>query len=95
MGLGTKVRNLALWLFAKGFVGDIKKGEYGNLLKRLWDALDGKKTWIGLIATHLPQLVDLVAQVIHEGGASPAAFLRIAGTLSVIVGVLHRLVKGE
>jgi len=95
VGLGTKLRNAALRLFLKGVARDIQKGEYGTVLKNLWDALDGKKTWLGLIVTFSPEFIRLIAEVITAGGGSPDMFVRIGGTFVVVVGALHKLVKGE
>jgi hypothetical protein len=95
MGLGTKLRNTLIRRFVSGLVKDVRKGEYGQMLKSLWDMLDGRKTWLGLITYFLPQFVDLIARVIEAGGGSPTTFMRIAGLVGVIVGALHKLVKDE
>ena len=95
MGLGTKARNLALRIFLRGLINDVKKGEYGMGAQAIWRALDGKKTWLGLLAAFLPQAVDLVAKVIVAGGGSADQFVRIGGSAMVIVGAAHKLLKGE
>jgi len=95
MSLATKLRNALIRRFVSGLVNDLRKGEYGPMLKSLWAMLDGRKTWLGLIATFLPQFVELIAKVIEAGGASPSTFVRIAGVLTVILGALHKLAKNE
>lgn len=95
MSLFGKVRSAAVGFFVKRFVRGIAKGEHGMFLKRIWDALSGKKTWVGLVATFLPQFVELVTQLIVAGGGSPDKFVQLAGVVTVIVGSLHKLLKGE
>jgi hypothetical protein len=95
MGLGTTLRNVLIQRFVSGLVKDIRKGEYGQMLQTLWQILNGRKTWLGLVVTFLPQFVDLISQVIHAGGGSPTMFLKIAGILGVILGALHKLAKNE
>jgi hypothetical protein len=43
----------------------------------------------------LPQFVSLVAELIRAGGGSPNKFIELAGVVTVIVGSLHKLLKGE
>jgi hypothetical protein len=95
MSLIGKLKQAALGFVLKRVVRQVAKGEYGMFLKNLWTALSGKKTWVGLIATFLPQFVSLVAELIRAGGGSPNKFLELAGVVTVIVGSLHKLLKGE
>ena len=95
MSVFGKVKNAAVAFVVKRFLRGVAKGEHGMFLKKLWDALSGKKTWVGLVATFLPQFVSLVADLIRAGGGSPDKFMQLAGVLTVIVGSLHKLLKGE
>jgi hypothetical protein len=95
MSLIGKVKSAAVAFFLKRFLRGVAKGEHGMFLKRIWDWLSGRKTWIGLVATFLPQFVTLVADLIRAGGGSPDKFLQLAGVITVIVGSLHKLIKGE
>jgi hypothetical protein len=95
MSLFGKVKSAALGFVVKRFFRGVAKGEHGMFLKGIWDYLSGKKTWVGLIATFLPQFVSLVADLIRAGGGSPDKFMQLAGVLTVIVGSLHKLLKGE
>ena len=48
-----------------------------------------------VVATFLPQFITLVADLIRAGGGSPDKFLQLAGVFTVVVGSLHKLLKGE
>lgn len=79
----------------KAQVKDARKGRYGEGVQSMLKFLDGKKTWIGIVLAHMPLIVDEVAKGLAEGGLSPSHFVKIAGYALMVLGVAHKLMKGE
>ena len=61
---------------------------------------DGKKTWLGLLASSLGLVLGQVAPIIPDeyGGpalAGTATALQVAGAIGIAAGTTHKLQKGE
>ena len=95
MSLASAVRRKLLEAVARGLAGDVNAGKYGEGAKAMWKFLSGKKTWLGALVIGGPELVEAVTKILTDGGAAPSTFARIAGLVLVVVGVLHKLAKGE
>lgn len=57
--------------------------------------LNGQKTWIGLVVTFLPSFIADVMGIVNNGDDSFLKIVAILGKALVIVGAVHKLVKGE
>jgi len=63
-------------------------------IKQMLQILDGKKTLIGVLLVNLPVIADAVSKVISAGGGDPADFLKVAGGVVSVIGILHKFLKG-
>lgn len=98
MGLGTGLREAAVRWFVRGVVSDIAKGKYGEGPMAFWKFLDGRKTALGLLITDLPLFSDKLIELLKVGGAPEHTLATIGvviGHTVLILGVLHKLVKGD
>ena len=61
----------------------------------LWDWLNGKKTYFGLLGIALTELATTFAELSKETLTGDASdWSKLIGYIVLVVGVLHRLVKG-
>jgi len=61
----------------------------------LWDWLNGKKTYFGLLGIALTELATTFAELSKETWTGDASdWSKLIGYIVLVVGVLHRLVKG-
>ena len=61
-----------------------------DALKKIWDALSGYKTVIGLVILNLPILWGVIESILKGAGVDVAA---VSGTVIVVIGVLHKAYK--
>lgn len=59
------------------------------------NALNGKKTYIGLALTALVSILTEVSNVVTTGVVDATVVSRVVPQLFVLVGAVHKLVKGE
>lgn len=80
---------------AKSQLNAARKGRFGEGVQSMLKFLDGKKTWIGILATHGPILFHDVVTALTEGGVDMTGAVKIAGLIFMVLGSLHKLLKGE
>lgn len=98
MGLLSGVRDAVVKRVARGMLKDAAKGRYGEGMSAILRFLDGKKTWLGVVGTFGPELVDVVARALGAGGVPEntiTALVKAAGLFFLVIGAFHRLLKGQ
>lgn len=63
------------------------------MFKKFLAFMDGKKTWTGAAVIAAPTVVASVAEGIRQAGGDPVEVTRIAGTIVLVLGILHKVVK--
>ena len=57
------------------------------------DKLNGYKTIIGLVILNIPVMWQMIESILGGAGVDPAKLAGIAGTIGVVIGVLHKAYK--
>lgn len=60
----------------------------------MWQALDGRKTAIGLVIEALAQLADKVPAIAGAFGGDVVNWAKLAGYAVILLGALHKILKG-
>jgi hypothetical protein len=95
MSVFSGVRKKILVWFIKGVITDVQKGRYGAMFEKAWKWLDGRKTAIGLLITFSIDLIPRVAALINAFGGDSSQFVAVGGELTLILGALHKILKGN
>ena len=61
----------------------------------LWNWLNGRKTAIGLLLDAIAALAQQAPAIVEAFGGDSLAATQVVGRVVVIVGVLHKIVKGR
>ena len=91
---------IALFLL-KRELSAVSKGKYGPEAKTMWQKLvafmNGKKLFTGIALIALPTVTAAVGKAILDSGGDPMLAAQVvswgAGTVLIVVGAIHRLVK--
>jgi len=67
--------------------------EMVNTLKKIWGWFNGKKTLISSILVGVPVIWETVQVILRTGGVEEATLVGITGSIGLIVGWGHKLVK--
>lgn len=59
----------------------------------MMDKLDGKKTLLGIIIAVAPQVIDAIGQVLSAAGGNVDDYVKIAGGVLAVLGIIHKLLK--
>jgi hypothetical protein len=87
-GPRPKVAKPPLWLK----IGAKLAGEGDNFMK-LWEWLNGKKTFIGTVLVGVPVVWNAVQPILEASGASPEKVAAIGGILLAGIGIAHKVLK--
>ena len=64
-----------------------------SVLTNIWKYVDGAKTYIGVAVALIGFLIGWVPDAMHAANADPALVAKIVGTLTAVLGLLHKAVK--
>jgi hypothetical protein len=84
--------------FAESVLGDVKRGEYGMSVRKIWDWLSGRKTAIGLLVTFMVSLQAQLPGLIEAFGAgqeTSGMVTSVLGQLIIVFGAIHKAIKGS
>jgi hypothetical protein len=98
MSVLSAARKWVIQQFAKSVLSDVAKGEYGMNAKKIWDWLNGRKTAIGLLVTFLVSLQTQLPGLIEAFGAGKSdadMWGNVLGQVVIVVGALHKAIKGN
>jgi hypothetical protein len=95
MSIFSKVRREILMWYIKGVVNDARKGRYGTMFAKVWKWLDGRKMAIGLALTFAADVAPRIAEIIQAAGGDSTQFSSVSGQVLVILGALHKVLKGR
>lgn len=62
-------------------------------LKSFWNWLNGKKVLIGSILVGVPVIWEALSAILAAGGVSDVKLLAIGGTIALVVGWAHKILK--
>lgn len=65
----------------------------GDRMKKAWEWFNGKKTLIASIFVGVPLIWDIIDDMLIAGGIPEAKVLAIGGSLLLIVGWGHKIMK--
>jgi hypothetical protein len=91
----SSLRKWILRKYLNGLFRDAQKGEYGMNVKGLLDWLNGRKQAIGLLLTFLSVAAEQIPAIVEAFGGDSLAVTKALGVVVVIVGAIHKVVKGS